>query len=103
MIKTPGGVGTAEVPVGGRAAAVSRGGTAGGGSGGGQGLHRSSLGWQSATDGYDGLSEDEEEWHDALSEIDLAEALEGWEQEAQWHDAEVDSAIQVPPPPAGPV
>jgi hypothetical protein len=96
-------VGTQQVPAVGRAAAVSPGGTAGGGGGGGQGLRRPSLGWQSATDGYDGLSEDEEEWHDALSEIDLAEALEGWEQEGQWHDAEVDSAIQVLLPPAGPM
>ena len=90
--RPPAGDGGAEAvskaPGGGRTAAVSL--------GGGQGLHRPSLGWYSATDGYDGCSEEEEEWHDALSEIDLAEALEGWEEEANWHDAEVDSAIQVP-------
>lgn len=89
--KAPGAVGSRQVLGGGRTAAVSLGGAAGGG----QGLHRPSLGWYSATDGFDGSHEAEEEWHDALSEIDLAEALEGWEEEANWHDPGVDSAIQV--------
>lgn len=54
---------------------------------------RSSLGWHSADEGVG--SDTEEEWHDALSEIDLAEVLEEWEEQQHTHVAEVDRAIQV--------
>ncbi|PRW59375.1 START-like domain [Chlorella sorokiniana] len=59
--------------------------------------HRTSLsGYYSAT-GYSS-NDDDDEWHDALSDIGsegLAEALEEWEQERQYHDSSVDAAIQV--------
>ena len=63
------------------------------------GLPRPSLDWYSVADadsddGRQQLGVDEE-WHDALSEVDLAEALEGWELERHTSDATVERAIHV--------
>lgn len=43
------------------------------------------------------MSDTEDDWHDAASEVDLAEALQEWEEEQRWHDPDVDQAIQVGP------
>lgn len=58
-------------------------------------LSARSMDWYSTVDG--GMSDAEDDWQDAMSELssmDLAVALEDWEEEHQQHDAGIDEAIQ---------
>lgn len=90
-----------DVVTGGRvgiAPADPSGGQAQGRDAGGSGDGPTSAGrHQCHTSALDGWASDiEEEWHDALSEVDLAEALEEWEEGTlHGHDAGVDRAIEV--------